>query len=297
MFNFSKLLLDYKMPILENTKNTSEGWVNIKCPFCPDSSNHLGWCVEGQYFNCWHCGHHSIVKTIMVLLDVNYGDTKDILRKYTTGSDYNILKYKKKISNEVKKVIFPKEIGPLHKQHRKYLADRDFDSYYLEKKYDLKGTNHLGNYKFRIIAPIYYNGKIISFQGRDITNKQKLRYKACKNNFEVMPHKHVLYNIDNCLSNRVIVVEGITDVWRIGDNSICTFGIGYTIEQLNLIYNRFNHVFILYDSEEGAQDKATDLARDLDILNVKTEIITLGSGDPAQLSNEDVILLKNDLLN
>ena len=38
----------------------------------------------------------------------------------------------------------------------------------------------MGKYKNRIIIPIYYNNKLVSYHSRDITNKSKIKAKACE---------------------------------------------------------------------------------------------------------------------
>ena len=294
MFNFKKFLIDYKIPIGEEG-NTAPGWINIKCPFCSDHSNHLGWNIEQQYFNCWKCGWHSIIDVIMILTNNNFHKSKELLKQYIIGSNYiPICQEKKTIINDI--IHLPTGTKELSTIHRNYLINRNFDPDHLIQKYNLKGTLYTGNYKFRIIAPIYYNGKLVSYQGRDVTDKQKLRYKACSKKNEIIHHKYILYNLDNCLSNKIIIVEGITDVWRIGDNCACTFGIAYTIEQILLLSSRFNTVFILYDTEEKAQEKAYSLAQNLNIYNLKTEIITLDQDDPAKFPDDEIIYMKKNLL-
>jgi len=295
MFNFNKFTKDYKI-IIPGGGNTAPGWINIRCPFCGDHSNHLGWNIEKQYFNCWHCGYHSTIDVIMKLLNYNFAEAKKILHLYLVGSNYKIKQEEKKATTQNLKIKFPVGMTDLKRSHREYLISRKFDPDYLIKKYDLRATSHIGDYKFRIIAPIYYHGKIVSFQGRDITNRQKLRYKACSKKLEVMHHKHVLYNIDNCLLSRVIVVEGITDVWRFGDNCLCTFGISYRPEQVLLLADRFDYIFILFDPEPKAQEKARKMAHELNILGRKTELIEIFKDDPGKFPQREAFKMKRELL-
>ena len=71
---------------------------------------------------------------------------------------------------KVSTVPFPASCGPIQARHQKYLSDRGFDPDFLEQEYDLRGTGPVGSYKFRVIAPIIFRRKIVSFQGRDISN-------------------------------------------------------------------------------------------------------------------------------
>lgn len=300
-FNFRKFLKDYNILPSDILKNTSPGWINITCPFCDDSSNHLGFNIKKNRFNCWKCGGHSIVDVIMTLAHVNYLRAKQIEKQYThnfrSSSTFNQEREKIKRKKHLNLPIGVKSLShSTTKLHREYLRKRNFDSIKLEKEFNLMGTGLIGDYKFRIIAPIRYRGKLVSYQGRDITDKQKLRYKACSKEDEVIHHKEILYNLDNAKKDKVIVVEGITDVWRIGNDCVATFGTSFTCSQVLLLGTKFDSVFILFDKEEEAQNKAENLAIALDGLAVKTEICSLDIEDPAKLTDREVILLKKDLL-
>jgi len=294
MFDFLRFAKDNEIQYVDEGKNTSPDWVNLPCPFCNDSSNHLGFNLESGVFNCWRCGSHSILD---VILAVTHCSEKEGKYKYVMyqKDKLHYRKEKRKIDN--KEIKLPDNIQELNERARKYLmVKRNFDPDKLIDKYNLGYVDNIGEYKFRIIAPVFYNGKIVSYQGRDITEQQELRYKACSLDDEIIPHKHILYNLDHALADYVIVVEGITDVWRMGDNTVGTFGISYTQEQVLLLANRYKKVFIIFDNEEVAQEKARKLGESLTTLGVETEIIDLEIKDPATLNDEDAIDLKNILL-
>lgn len=296
MFDFKKFAKEYQVPYAENEgKNTAPGWINLTCPFCDDHSNHLGFNIQTSGgFHCWKCGGHSIIETIVELIKVSKGEAYRIYKEYNTKQKNK----KSRISNVLKnkKIKFPANIGPLLKIHKEYLIKRNFDPEKLEKEFYLKATSHIGPYKFRIIAPIYFQKRLVSYQGRDITNKQELRYKACQKSEEILYHKHILYNYDNARKEKVILVEGITDVWRLGKDTIGTFGTAYTREQLNLLANSYSRIFILFDGEPEAMERAEKLAYDLDLFGVESEIITIEEEDPATMSDEEAQYLKKELL-
>jgi DNA primase len=135
----------------------------------------------------------------------------------------------------------------------------------------------------------------VSFQGRDITNKQKTRYKACNKEDEAVFHKDILYNLDNCQKETIVVVEGIFDAVRIGNDCAATFGTEWTIEQFILLRNRFKRIFVIYDNEREAQNKAIKLAMGLNALGKDVENFKLDGGDPADLSPDDVLCLRKEL--
>ena len=50
------------------------------------------------------------------------------------------------------------------------------------------------------------------------------------------PRKNILYNFGNAKNYKSIVVtEGVTDVWRIGPQAVCTLGASMSAAQTQLI--------------------------------------------------------------
>lgn len=290
MFNCTKFLKDYNIQTSTKGKNTAPGWIQIKCPMCRDDSNHGGFNIKSGMYNCWQCGTHQVTAIIRNLLNISNKEAFSIWRQYQTNFTYQ----SKEEIKHAEKVIFPIGTGPLLKMHKDYLHKRKYEADKLEKEYSLKGTNHIGEDKFRIICPIYLNYQLISYIGRDITNKSDMRYKACSKENEVIHYKHTLYNIDQANKDSVIIVEGVTDVWRLGNNSIATFGIKYTIEQLYMIAEKYNRVFVLFDP--GAEEQANDLALALSSLNIEAQIIFINKDDPGDMTDEEAQYLNKQLI-
>lgn len=279
-FNAKQFLSDFFIPYTEDGANTSEDFININCPFCSDHSFHLGVNRSKGYANCWKCGYHSIYDLIKRLLPKE--NPKAIMIQY--DSNISLKKHLNKEKNKpVSSIIVPGD--RLLKIHKDYLMKRDFDPDYLENKYDIKGTTHTGSYKFRIMAPVYFQNKIVTFQGRDITNKQKARYKACPKELEIKHHKYILYNLDNCKKDFVVVTEGFMKVFRLGENSVATFGKNFTIPQLYLL-SQFKRVFIFFDPDEAGQSASDLLSSQLDLLGVEVYNIE-NEYAPDDMNNED----------
>jgi len=190
----------------------------------------------------------------------------------------------------------PNNIQDLNDLSRTYLLNRKFNPDKLVNKYNIKSFNNIGDYKFRLFIPIYFDYKIVSFQTRDVTENQIPKYKACSKENEQIHHKDILYNLDNCNQDKVIVVEGVTDVWRMGNDCAATFGVGFTNRQIQLLSQRFKQVFILYDSEEIAQKQANKVGNLLNGLGIDTELILMDEGDPGDLMKEEARCLKKQLL-
>jgi DNA primase len=289
MFDAKQFCEDYNINIPDRTENTQEGWVNIQCPCCADRSNHGGFHISGAYYYCWKCGWHSLTEVIQELINCSKYQVKDIIAEYTTYTQE-----KKKKKKHVSKLKFPPETCPMQKQHKKYLESRGFDVDELEREWNLMGTGIVGNYSHRILAPILYRNKIVSYQTRDITGQANLRYKACVEENEVIHHRHIVYGIDKVRDGVGIIVEGMPDTWRIGPGAVALFGTSYTTQQINFLINHLQRAHILFDfGEKEAQAKAQKLANalcsfmEVEILEIPGKI-----GDPGQLEKKEVEYLR-----
>ena len=281
--SIENLLRDYNIPTSTGGKNWQQGWIQVCCqmPGCTDVGFHGGFNISGNYYNCWKCGGHSMADVVGQLLGIQWFEAKELLKQYSsTGTD----------AAAVKKRALAKEIGwPinchfLNHSHRKYLIRRDFIPADLVKNWDIKGTGPIGPYKFRIIIPIYFDGKLVSYQGRDITGRSDLRYKACETEKEVIHHKHIIYGIDHIKNRKAVIVEGVFDVWRLGYGAVSTFGTEVTNEQVLLLADRLERAYIAFDDGE-AESKAELLGNRLIALGVDVELITIDADDPAELSD------------
>lgn len=294
-FKVEKFLIDYNIPFRKEGPNAHSGWIQICCPICGDDNYHGGLNLSKGYYNCWKCGSHSLDYLIFKLLKCSFKEAKEIVKTYKGSSSLDRKESLEKDFNKPTTFALPKYFGPIKGAYKRYLEDRDFDPKFLEKKYNLKASGPSGNYKFRIIAPIYYERQIVSFQGRDITGNQSARYKVCDKEKELVHHKNILYNLDNCRKDTIIVVEGFFDSLRIGDDCAATFGTEWTIEQFIILRNRFKRIFIIYDNEREAQNKAKKLAISLVSFGKEVENFRLDKGDPADLSPDDALHLRREL--
>jgi 5S rRNA maturation endonuclease (ribonuclease M5) len=292
LFDIERFYNDYDIPYFTEGKNVQDGWINVRCPFCYDSSNHLGFNLAKDYYNCWKCGRHKHYEVIEFLTGLKAYQIFKILNEYKTE---NICK--EKLKNKEKSSIFniPKEWKSLKRIHKQYLSRRNYDADFLEMKYGLKATGHLGDYAFRIAIPIYYEDKIVSFTARDYTDKQEIRYKSCKKENETIYHKTILYNLDNCKEDWCIVVEGPFDVFRMGDNCCATFGTGFTYQQIKLLSKRFKYVMIIFDREKEAQRQAKMMGNNLSALGIKINILNLEFKDPGEFNQQLVNEIKEQV--
>ena len=177
----------------------------------------------------------------------------------------------------------------LNWNHKEYLEKRRYDPDYIETVYGVKGTDWTHRYGARIYVPIIFKNELVSYQGRYIgSNPDALRYITAKPENERRFHKHILYNFDNCRGDRIVLVEGIFDAWRLGAGACATFGTSFMDEQL-LLLKPFRRVYFLYDSEPEAQAKAKKAVQTIQpLLNGKAYLVDLGTGgDPDDLTQND----------
>jgi hypothetical protein len=280
--SIEQLLNDYNIPTSTGGKNWQQGWIQVCCPFCNDSGFHGGFNIAGNYYNCWKCGGHGVPDTIVNLLGIGLQESLRLIKQYKSESGQQTIIKKKA---QAKEIEWPANCHELQARHIKYLEDRKFNSSKIMWKWKIKGTGPIGPYKFRIIIPIYFNGKLVSYQGRDITGRSDLRYKACPIEKEVIHHKHIVYGIDHVTNKKAIIVEGVFDVWRLGYGAVSTFGTEVTNEQVLLLASRLDVAYTLFD-DKNASKKADSLSNRLIALGVEVyEIEDIGAEDPAELSD------------
>ena len=299
MFDAERFLRDYELPIATaENKHCRPGWTQTHCPFCTGSRDfHLGININGEYGNCYRCGWKSLSTIIQKLLLCNAPSAKLVLRKYLSRNSRLLASSAPTgaVPCTATEVVLPPGTGAMTERHKAYLRKRNYDADYLEQTWGLMGTGPVGEYRHRIVAPITYEGKLVSYQGRDITGKSDLKYMACKLALEVVHHKDVLYGIDHVPSNAVVVVEGITDVWRLGPGAVATFGTSYLPSQVEVLLNHFGVFFVLFDAERAAQESALTLAHQLTATGKIVEKLRLASGDPGGMSQKNADHLMRDL--
>lgn len=295
-----KLLSSYNIPFYTEGKNVSRGWVNLRCPYptCNDTSNHLGYNLTKNYFKCWKCGFHTTIETLQLILKLDKSSVIDAIKRFG-----GTIKYKgaeKDLVVKTKAFKLPTNSEPLQRMHTNYLKHRKFDLKYLQNIWQIVGTgpvSHLDgiNFSRRVIAPIIWNGKTVSFTARDVTGKHMLRYISCPKPREIIHHKNILYGYQQDWQQEGICVEGITDVWRLGTRAFATFGIEYTPHQVHEMTRYFKRIFVIYDDEIQAQAKADKLVAELNFRGIFSKKITI-VGDPGNLPQKEADYLVKQIL-
>lgn len=299
MFNLIEYLEDRNISYRTSGKNVSSGWVGVNCPWCGDPSEHLGINVTGLGFYCWSCGQKGyITKYIAEMENINFQRVETVITRFS-DPDIEPESFSSQQPQQEYPFNLPSNATPEPSpNHKRYLEGRNFDVGFLCKKYGIQFCGVTGKYKHTIIIPVAIDRQIVTFSSRDVSGQREERYNHCPNNRSIIPIKQTIYNLDNCKKDTALILEGPTDVWRMGDNCLGMWGTQYSQSQLALlIKKRFKRLFILFDKK--ATEKAYALAKDLSLYVAETLIIDpvgYDFDDPASMKQEDVLYLKKNIV-
>lgn len=281
-------------------------WLEVRCPFCGDRKYKGAVNIRSGAYHCWKCGSHGIFDFVSASSGCGT-DAKEVYRaldpyRIDGGSVMDVVRDdgREREQGIIRKEMMKRERGlpvpgspVVSKAMKRYLRGRGFNANYLIDRYDLRDGGIYGEWAYRIIIPIYVDGKVVSWQGRHIGDNP-MRYKAASL-AESLDIKEELYNLDNCRRRRVIVVEGIFDCWRLGDDCCAVFGISVMDAQIMKLAERFDEIYFLFDPEEKARRMAEECARKVDMLGKKAYVLDMSdteSGDPGELTAEEVVQVK-----
>lgn len=219
-------------------KNVSDGWVGISCPFCGDDSSHLGiHCEDGNYFYCWVCGERGdIVTLIRALEEVGFHMAKERLRQHQTLFPVVRRREQERAYAQVLPEGFERVIeGEEPPLVRQWFRRRNFDLGICQE-YGL-GWVPCGEYQLRLIVPMRLDGAVVSFQAVDMTGRARVGYLDCPKGRAVVPNDRLLYGMED-VGSQVILVEGVTDRWRMGRDAKAILTKNWTMAQMTMLYRR-----------------------------------------------------------
>ena len=294
MLNIEDLLNEIGVKFVTSGKHSSSGWLNLSCPFCSGKrGDHLGYNKSSGYFHCWRCGWHSNLETISKLGGLTFKETKEILKDFN-GPYVPRKERSRKINANA--LDLPRGAGALKKRHKIYLHKRRLEPEEVANHWGVLATSSTPKLPWRLIFPITFNHKIVSYQTRDITGLANISYKACPRDKEVIPHQDICYGLDQAL-NECILVEGIFDALRFGRGAVATFGISIRKNQLLILAERFKKVFIMFDNEPLAQKIAEETCGKLNMMGVESYIIEWewDVKDPGDLEPHQAKLIKREI--
>ena len=271
------------------------GWYNVCCPFCLDHNYHLGISDRG-YATCFKCGWHSIESVLASILDCGYQKARHIARTLykastqdsptTVTADFKVPSSGKGLSNLANQYL---------RERFPYLSDSEYRK--MVETYQLTSTRYDYEdmlYANRVIFPNLYNGKAVSWQGRDFTGIARAKYILPKKENELIFHKNFLWGIDFVPYDKVVVCEGVMDAISVGAGAVHTHGVKWSKAQACELMG-FKEVFICYDSDEAGEIGAKSLAKEI-CHRTKVKIVKLSGHDLNSCSKQELEDVKGLIL-
>lgn len=286
MFDMESYCRDYNIPYAFHGKQISPNWMGV-----PDVANkgiydtdfHMGWNIYGGYLYSWISGKCSLLEYIR--LATPHENEYDILRKYENQVAITRMNKRENATH----LIY--DFEPLSDAAIKYLKRRRFDPDLLTTKYNVRYGGVCGIWAYRIMFPLYHEGRIVTYQGRTIGAEVKPRYRTLSIEESLVNPKSVLFNLDNCKGDTVVLVEGVFDVFRYGDGACCSFGTVIKEEQLHRLA-KYDRVVVALDTD--AQDKAKVVCSKLSGMGCEVMNLDLESDrDMAEMSDIEIQQIKD----
>ncbi len=320
---------EYSIEYVEKGPNVSRGNINIRCPFCgsADESHHLGVSLSGKGYGCWRNSTHrgkNPAKLIQALLQCSWEQASRIAGYDSTyiPEDFSskVNQYISNMSSSEDKekdqvgLSMPKEFLPLantiaarlfmaYLRKRKYTTEQILK---MHKRFDIRYCK-TGPFRNRIIFPIYFENKLVSWTGRAISPDAVIRYKTLSPNKEkaqqegtqaaLGPIGNYMLWYDKLLKTKahtLCLVEGPFDalrVWTIGRKmgvvATCFFTNAPSEKQIELMHDvfpRFKRTVIIPD--QGAFDKALTTQSRLAVFQVPIINLPEDIDDPGDLPVE-----------
>ena len=273
--------------------------IHVCCPVCGESRYRLYVNTETGALYCHNCQFKgTIVNLIQAVEHIPYFQAKQIIL------DYNPIEYTPhytqqaidendvgKFANIAKRYVpLPEEYQKLDdcvnhtaEKARKYLHKRGITDNQIS--YHNIGVCCTGEYKNRVIIPIYNNNVMEFWVARDITGKAALKEKSPHNEPYQLGKSDVLFNIDNAARNygTIVLSEGIFDALSWGHIGVALLGKTLYNSQLNTIlqYKPYldGEIFVALDAD--ALDATKDVAYKLSaFFNVHVVSIPVEYDDP-----------------
>ncbi len=301
-----ELLDSFEIPYVEEGKNVSSNYYGMSCPFCNDDADHLGIHRVKGFYTCWKCRAYGsffdLLKEVADITWEQYQNALDIGTVEETSALYrihNILSPsdEQKVSQSKTLLELPKFLHPItpntnYSLLNEWLDRRQFELTDCVRHRCLYGKG--GEWKHRLIIPIFHKSEMVSFIGADMTGQSWLKYKMSETSVN-----RYIYDFDKVKKDRIIITEGVLDCWRVQqltDDAVCTFGTHMTKAQFNAIVDRnFSELIMAWDGD--AYWKARELAKDLQPYVQKVKIVQFPKEhDPDSYGKEYGLEALNKLL-
>ncbi len=331
LFQWVPFLTRHRLPHNTRGPNTPHGAVTIHCPMCAeaDPSDHMVLWPSGGW-RCWrdykHGGRHP-QQLVQLLIGCSYTEAQRITSSVVMPTNDQLANvnmatmFGKPAAPVVRDLTMPPEFRPLShawacKPYVKYLRNRGFveDPTLLHYSYGLHYATR-GVFQGRVLLPVFYKGKLISWTGRTIWPAELVRYKTLTTDPDraaaldlepaLAPINHFLPWYDwlreeaHEEGRELVLVEGPLDALKInllGHGrphivSTCWMGSEPTRQQVDLLHGiagDFYKRWIISDAD--MPEKAYRIANRLLPVRFNVAELPRGVKDPAELRTRAQLL-------
>jgi hypothetical protein len=271
---------DLRTGLRRERRSQSGEEYTVRCPYCDDRRRHLSfghrWIDKPFLANCYHgclTGPDGRVRRAELRRRILGGTFLPASSVASADKPVPEAQAPAGIDGPQPEVRFPGTAIPLNHlppdhHARLYLHGRRFDPEELAARYGVAFCSTSENYMAvgRIILPVAMDGKVVGWQGRwpdDEKNSDRPKYYWPP----VTPKRKFLYGFDTArLYRTVVLVEGVTDAWRVGTNAVAIFGKSLSNQQRQLLVEHWGSgaIVILLDADAAAD--AAAIANELEPL-------------------------------
>ena len=306
-------------------KNVSRGHIAIHCPFCgsADHSQHMSLNTKHGGWNCWRNDNHSgksPVYLVQALLTCSRERAQQIVGEAVFIPDDFLGTVQRLVAPQGEVVRKPITLPPDFKRfddalpsarrYIEYLRERDFTPAQIDRMSQRYGLRYAtgGKFKGRIIFPVTFEGKLMTYTGRTIYKDVDLRYKTLSYDPEleevpaVGPISDYLLFYDRLKENKrdadtLIFCEGPFDALKVnvlgrphGIAATCFFTASPSQGQIDLagdLMSIYKRRYLMLD--QGTI--ATALRSQFDMSTLVHRVLTLPKGikDPGDLDERSLL--------
>lgn len=298
MLRFVELAHKYNIPIDASGRghHKSAGWVQLHCPLCTNGTFgwHLGFNPTSGAFSCWRCGKLTQKAVLQALIPgVSLAHLYAEFSSQSKGSPKFV-----RHMGLAESVELPADCGPLLPAHRKYLKNRGFNPSEISNLWGVQGIGKCGGeWAWRILIPLYDpTGRLVSYTARSIAEQTDVKYLNLSLELSVMNPKQLLYGLHKIHDKETIaVVEGPTDVWRIGPGAVSILGANWSIDQATQLLE-FKRITLLPDNDPTGIASMYRLSEWLKSCDAEITIVEGIESDPGSMSQDQVEEFRKEFL-
>ena len=309
MFDWQDFLNQHRIDYSRG-KNVGRDEIAIKCPYCADDpSHHLAISLQGRGWICRRNeAHHgkSAARLVQQLLRCTrehaarlVGDPINIPDDFAAQVSLLLDPPKQEQRGELE---MPSEFKPLDpsrpsaKPYINYLRKRNYTDQQIKLMHRTFGLRYAtsGPFAHRIIFPIFYRKRLVSWTGRTINSSVDLRYKTIPAQQGIGSIRDYLLWFDDLRGgNLICICEGPFDALRLrteGFAATCLFTTTASASQLNHLHDvlpRYRYRALMLD--QGTLPIALRLQAQLQGHDVRVVTLPSNVKDPGELSRSRLL--------